>query len=83
MDINDLVKRIRETKSTKNNGERLSELAFLAEELANDFTECMSHIESEIEYVLERTSQKMKDELSYNSVEDVTRDINVRSMSEY
>lgn len=83
MDLQELRKRIKESKSIKDKFERLEELNDLAEEIANDFTECMSILEYEIEFVLDRTPQYVKDELGYNSVEDVTRDINVRGSWEY
>jgi hypothetical protein len=83
MDIIELKKRIKGTKSIKDKSERLLELRDIAEEVANDFTESMSIIEMEIEFVIDRTSQKIKDELGYNDVMDVTRDIDVRPSWEY
>lgn len=83
MNIEELKKRIKETKSIKDKSERLSELRDIAEDVANHFTESMSILEMEIDFVLERTPQKIKDELGYNDVMDVTRDIDVRSSCEY
>ena len=83
MNIKELEKRIKETKSIKDKSERLSELRDIAEAVANHFTESMSILELEIDFVLERTPQKIKDELGYNDVMDVTRDIDVRSSWEY
>lgn len=83
MNIEELEKRIKETKSIKDKSERLSELRDIAEDVANHFTESMSILELEIDFVLERTPQKIKDELGYNDVMDVTRDINVRSSWDY
>jgi len=83
MNIEELEKRIKETKSIKDKSERLSELRDIAEYVANHFTESMSILELEIDFVLERTSQKIKDELGYNDVMDVTRDIDVRSSWDY
>ena len=83
MNIEELEKRIKETKSIKDKSERLSELRDIAEDIANHFTESMSILELEIDFVLERTPQKIKDELGYNDVMDVTRDIDVRSSWEY
>jgi hypothetical protein len=74
----DFVKQIKDTKSIKNKADRLNALRDIAEEIADDFQENMSNLENEIEFVLERTSQKIKDELDYNDVQDVTRDIIVR-----
>jgi hypothetical protein len=83
MNIEELEKRIKVTKSIKDKSERLSELRDIAEDVANHFTESMSILELEIDFVLERTPQKIKDELGYNDVMDVTRDIDVRSSWEY
>lgn len=83
MNIEELEKRIKETKSIKDKSERLSELRDIAEDVANHFTESMSILELEIDFVLERTPQKIKDELGYNDVMDVTRDIDVRSSWDY
>jgi hypothetical protein len=77
MDNAEVLKRIKETKSIKDKEERLEELRCIAEDLANDFTYGMSYLEDEISFVLERTSQKIKDELGYHDVGDVTNDINV------
>jgi hypothetical protein len=63
--------------------ERLTELRDVAEEIANHFTESMSILEVEIEFVLDRTPQRVKDELGYNDIYDVTRDINPRSSWDY
>jgi ppGpp synthetase/RelA/SpoT-type nucleotidyltranferase len=83
MNIEELHRRIKQTKSIKDKLERLSELRDVAEEVANHFTESMSFLETEIEFVLERTPQKVKDELGYNDVHDLTRDINPRSSCDY
>jgi hypothetical protein len=83
MNIEELEKRIKGTKSIKDKSERLYELREIAEDVANHFTESMSILELEIDFVLERTPQNIKDELGYNDVMDVTRDIDVRSSWEY
>jgi hypothetical protein len=83
MNIEELNKRIKDTKSIKDKYDRLSELRDIAEDIANHFTESMSILENEIDFVLERTPQKIKDELGYNEVMDVTRDIDVRSSWDY
>ena len=83
MDINDLLKQIKETKSIKNKGERLEALRDITEVIANDFTESMAYLEEEIAFVLERTPNKIKEELGYDSVSDVTQDISVRASFEY
>lgn len=83
MNIEELNKRIKETKSIKDKSDRLCELRDIAEDIANHFTESMSILENEIDFVLERTPQKIKDDLGYNEVMDVTRDIDVRSSWEY
>lgn len=83
MDIDELKKRIRETKSIKDKSDRLFALRDIVEDISNHFTESMSYIEDEIEFVLEHTSEKVKDELGYNSVSDVTCDISPRSSWEY
>lgn len=83
MNIEELEKRIKGTKSIKDKSERLSELRDIAEDVANHFTESMSILELEIDFVLERTPQKIKNELGYNDVMDLTRDIDVRSSWEY
>lgn len=83
MNTYELIKRIRQTKSIKDKSERLLELRDLAEEIANEFTESMFILEYEIDFVLERTPQKIKDELGYNDVQDVTRDIDVVASWEY
>jgi len=81
--LEELEKRIKGTKSIKDKSERLYELREIAEDVANHFTESMSILELEIDFVLERTPQNIKDELGYNDVMDVTRDIDVRSSWEY
>jgi hypothetical protein len=83
MNIEELQKRIKETKSIKDKGERLMELNYLAEDIANHFTESMSYLEYEIEFVLNRTPQKIKDELGYQEVFDVTRNISPMSSWDY
>jgi len=83
MNIEELEKRIKGTKSIKDKSERLSELRDIAEDVANHFTESMSILELEIDFVLERTPQKIKNELGYNDVMDLTRDIDVRSSFDY
>mgnify|MGYP000583060947 CR=1 FL=1 len=83
MDITELRKAIRKTKSLKCKGERLMALRDLAEDLANDFTYAMADLESEIEFVLDRTPEKIKRETNYYSVSDVTQDISVTSSWEW
>jgi hypothetical protein len=83
MNIEELNKRIKQTKSIKDKSERLSELRDIVEDVANHFTESMSILELEIDFVLERTPQKTKDILGYNDVSDVTQDIDVRSSWDY
>lgn len=75
MGIDEVLQRIKETKSIKDKGDRLMELNDLAQDIANHFTESMSYLESEIEFVLDRTPRRIKDELSYYNVCDVTQDI--------
>jgi hypothetical protein len=81
--MDDIQKRIRETKSIKDKGERLEELRSIAEELANQFTYEMSFLEDEIDFVLERTPRKIKEETGYWSVSEVTQDISVISSSDW
>jgi hypothetical protein len=83
MNIQELEKRIKKTKSIKDKSERLSELRDITEDVANHFTESMSILEDEITFVLEQTPEHIKDELGYNDVQDVTRDIDVHSSWEY
>jgi hypothetical protein len=83
MNIDELKKEIRSTKSIKDKPERLEALNFLTQQVADDFTESLSLLEYEIEYVLDRTSEKIKNELGYTDVSSVTQDINVRSSWEY
>jgi hypothetical protein len=81
--MDDIKKLIRGTKSIKDKGERLNELRFIAEGLANQFTYDMGFLEDEIEFVLERTPAKIKEELGWSNVCDVTQDINVTSSSDW
>jgi hypothetical protein len=83
MDLDELHKKIKYSKSIKDKGERLFELRDIAEEIANHLTECMSILEEEIDFVLERTPQRIKNELGYHEIQDVTGDINVRSSWDY
>lgn len=83
MDLKEVQIRIKETKSIKDRYDRLSALRDVAEDIANHFTESMSHLEDEIEFVLERTPQKIKSEIGYECVADVTCDISPRSSWEY
>lgn len=83
MNIDDLKKEIKDTKSIKNKSDRLIKLRDIAEEIANHFTESMSILEDEICFVLERTPQKIKDELGYNDICDITRDIDVHPSWDY
>lgn len=83
MNTKKLKKLIKKTKSIKDKGERLLELRDIAEEIANNFTESMSIVEYEIEFVIERTPEYIKKQLGYNEVSDVTKDINVTSSSQY
>lgn len=71
----DIAKRIKSTKSIKDKVERLLSLKDIVEEIENQFTYEMSLLESEIEFVLDRTPQKYKEELGYFEVSDVTQDI--------
>lgn len=75
MGIDEVLQRIKETKSIKDKADRLMELNDLAQDIANHFTESMSYLESEIEFVLDRTPRRIKDELNYYDVCDVTQDI--------
>jgi len=81
--MDDITKVIRETKSIKDKGERLEELRYIAEQLANQFTYDMGFLEDEIDFVLERTPRKIKEETGYWSVADVTQDISVTSSSDW
>ena len=82
MTLEEIEKRIK--KSTRlNKRDRLWELRDIAEEIGNHFTESMSILEAEIEDALDNTSEKIKDELEYYSLEDVTRDINVVNSFDY
>ena len=83
MNIEELELRIKKTKSEKDKLVRLSELNEIAEEIGNHFTESMSLIENEIEFVLDRTPRKIKEELGWFEVSDVTRDISVRCSWDY
>lgn len=78
-----MYRRVKGSKSIKCKFERLEELNYIAEDIANHFTESMSILEYEIDFVLERTPQKIKDELGYQSAVDVTTDICVRASWEY
>ena len=51
MGIDEVLQRIKETKSIKDKADRLMELNDLAQDIANHFTESMSYLESEIEFV--------------------------------
>lgn len=82
-DIDILIKLIRKSKSIKDKAERLDELRNITEDIGNNFTEAMSYIEDEIDFVLERTPRKIKDELGYHEVADITQDINVICSWEY
>lgn len=83
MDLEEVQLRIKETKSIKDKSDRLSALRDIAEDIANNFTESMSYLEDEIDFVLERTPQKIKTELGYDCVADVTCDISPRSSWDY
>lgn len=83
MGIDELKSEIRRTKSIKDKADRLEELKWLAEEIANNFTYAMSFLEDEIAFVLDRTSNKIKNETGYHDVCDVTQDINVTSSSDW
>jgi hypothetical protein len=83
MDLQEVQLRIKETKSIKDKFDRLSALRDVAEDIANHFTESMSYLEDEIDFVLERTPQKIKLEHGYNCIADVTCDISPRSSWEY
>lgn len=74
MTIEELEKRMKKAKRF-NKTERLEELRDIAEEIANDFTYAMSFLEPEIEDALYNTGDKIKDELGYHDVSDVTQDI--------
>ena len=82
MTLEEIEKRIKKSKRL-NKRDRLWELRDIAEEIGNHFTESMSILECEIEDVLDNTSEKIKDELGYHSLEDVTRDINVVNSFDY
>lgn len=83
MDLQEVILKIKETKSIKDKSDRLSELRNIAEDIANHFTESMSLLEDEIDFVLERTPQYVKNELNYHCVADVTCDISPRASWEY
>lgn len=83
MDLNEVRLRIKESKSIKDKGERLMELNSIDEDIANHFTESMYYLEDEIDFVLERTPQRIKDELGYNEISDVTSNISVRCSWNY
>lgn len=83
MDLQEVQLKIKETKSIKDKSDRLSALRDIAEDIANHFTESMSYLEDEIDFVLERTPQKIKSELGYECVADVTCDISPRSSWDY
>ena len=82
MTLEEIEKRIKKSKRL-NKRDRLWELRDIAEEIGNHFTESMSILEAEIEDALDNTSEKIKDELEYYSLEDVTRDINVVNSFDY
>ena len=82
MTLEEIEKRIKKSKRL-NKRDRLWELRDIAEEIGNHFTESMSILEAEIEDALDNTSEKIKDELEYYSLEDVTRDINVINSFDY
>ncbi len=75
MSLEEVLQVIKETKSIKDKSDRLMELNSLAQDIANHFTESMSYLESEIQFVLDRTPRRIKDELGYYDVCDVTQDI--------
>lgn len=83
MNIDELIKEIKKTKSIKDKGERLEALRDLTEDVANHFTESMAYLEDEIDFVLDRTPQKIKDEYGYHDVSDVTQDISPMSSWNY
>ena len=63
MDLQEVQLRIKETKSIKDKFDRLSALRDVAEDIANHFTESMSYLEDEIDFVLERYVQGGVEEL--------------------
>ena len=78
-----LQSRIQESRAITDEAEKLDELRFIAEEIANQFTYDMQILEEEIENVLDETSEKVKSETGYWSVEDITQDINVTRSGEH
>jgi gas vesicle protein len=66
-----------------NKRDKLYKLNEIAQELANEFTEQMSILEDEIQNALDNTGEKIKEELGYFEVSDVTQDINVTASWEY
>lgn len=82
MNTEELRLAIREAKKL-GKMERLEHLNYIASDLANDFTYNMSVLEDEIQEALDNTGERIKNQLGYHSIEDVTQDINVTPSFQY
>lgn len=61
--------------------ERLQELNWLAEEVANEFTWQMSFIDAACDDAIAECSDEAKETLGYHDPADITRDISVGNWS--
>jgi hypothetical protein len=61
--------------------ERLQELNWLAEEVANEFTWQMSFIDAACDEAMDECSDEAKESLGYHSACDITQDISVGNWS--
>jgi len=60
-----------------NKRDRLEELNSIAQDIADDFLDLMCDLEVEIDNALDNTGDRIKDELGWHSMSDVTQDINI------
>jgi DNA-binding transcriptional ArsR family regulator len=76
IELSDVEKKLLVIKELPD-AERLQELNWLAEEIANEFTWQMSFLESACYDAMEEVSDEAKEETGFHSIEDLTCKIDV------
>jgi len=60
-----------------NKRDRLEELQSIAQDIATDFQDLMADLEVEVDNALDNTGERIKNELGWHSVADLTQSIDI------
>lgn len=79
----DFTKRLKIIETITDSEEKINELNYLCQDIANQFTYQMSFIENAIQEALDEAPEEVLNENGWHTIEDITQNINVTSSYEW